>query len=122
MAIHRNCEGATRRDCLKFGLGALMGGGLVNAVRMRATAQTAPVRKTSCILFWLDGGPSHIDMFDPKPEAPAEIRGEFHPIQTKVPGIFFSENMERLAAISDKLAIIRSVRHDQNNHGAGNHY
>ncbi len=122
MAIHRNCEGATRRDCLKFGLGALMGGGLVNAVRLRATAQTAPVRKTSCILFWLDGGPSHIDMFDPKPEAPAEIRGEFNPIQTKVPGIFFSENMERLAAIADKLAIIRSVRHDQNNHGAGNHY
>ncbi|MDA0832834.1 MAG: DUF1501 domain-containing protein [Planctomycetota bacterium] len=122
MAIHKNCEGVKRRDCLKFGLGALMGGGLVNAIRMRAQAELSPLRKTSCILFWLDGGPSHIDMFDPKPEAPAEIRGEFHPIQTKVPGIYFSENMERLAGIADKLAIIRSVRHDQNNHGAGNHY
>src|SRR4029077_8313269 len=69
-----------------------------------------------------DGGPSHFETFDPKPDAPAEIRGEFHPIKTKIPGVYFSENMVRLAAISDKLTIIRSVRHDQNNHGAGNHY
>src|SRR5690606_17179188 len=54
--------------------------------------------------------------------APAEIRGEFEAIETKVPGLFFSENMVRLAAIADKFTILRSVRHDQNNHGAGNHY
>src|SRR5262245_42628344 len=127
MSLHRNCEGTRRRDCLKLGLGALLGGGLSQALSARASAgEASPAAKsskqTSCILFWLDGGPSHFETFDPKPEAPAEVRGEFQPIKTKIPGVHFSENMERLAAISDKLTIIRSVRHDQNNHGAGNHY
>lgn len=122
MASHRNCAGTSRRDCLKLGLGSLLGGGLVDALRWRAEAGEAAARPTSCILIWLDGGPSHFETFDPKPEAPAEIRGEFRPIQTKTPGVYFSENMQRLAAISDKFCVIRSVRHDQNNHGAGNHY
>lgn len=121
MPIHRNCEGIQRRDCLKLGLGALLGGGFVDALRIRAAAEPSKP-KTSCILIWLDGGPSHFETFDPKPEAPAEIRGEFQAIQTKTPGVFVSENMTRLAAISDKLAIVRSVCHNQNNHGAGNHY
>ena len=111
-----------RRDCLKLGLGSLLGGGFVDAIRARGVAGEASPKKTACILIWLDGGPSHFETFDPKPDAPAEIRGEFQPIQTKIPGVVFSENMLRLAAISDKLAIVRSVRHDQNNHGAGNHY
>ncbi|MBS0263618.1 MAG: DUF1501 domain-containing protein [Planctomycetes bacterium] len=122
MAIHQNCEGLLRRDCLKLGLGALLSGGLTGALGARAGAAEATSRKTSCILVWLDGGPSHIETFDPKPQAPAEIRGEFQPIQTKIPGAVFSENMTRLAAISDKLTILRSVCHNQNNHGAGNHY
>lgn len=122
MAIHRNCEGTTRRDCLKLGLGALCSGGFVDALGGRSANAGESTRGTSCILIWLDGGPSHFETFDPKPEAPAEIRGEFQAIQTKVPGMLFSENMTRLAAMSDKLAIVRSVRHDQNNHGAGNHY
>lgn len=123
MTIHRNCEGAQRRDCLKLGLGALLGGGFVDALRARAAAESSGQEKSaSCILIWLDGGPSHFETFDPKPDAPAEIRGQFAAIPTKVAGMHFSENMLRLAAISDKLSIIRSVRHDQNNHGAGNHY
>lgn len=122
MAIHRNCEGLQRRDCLKLGLGALLAGGFVDAIRSRGVAAEPPAPKTSCILVWLDGGPSHFETFDPKPQAPSEIRGEFQPIQTKVPGMSFSENMTRLAAISDKLTILRSVCHNQNNHGAGNHY
>ena len=115
-------NGIRRRDCLKLGLGGLLGGGFVDALRMRSIAGDTSAPQTSCILIWLDGGPSHFETFDPKPEAPVEIRGEFQAIQTKTPGVFFSENMQRLAAISDKLCIIRSVRHDQNNHGAGNHY
>lgn len=111
-----------RRDCLKLGLGALLGGGFVDALRLRAFAGEPAAPKTSCILIWLDGGPSHFETFDPKPDAPAEIRGEFDAIQTKIPGVMFSENMTRLAAITDKLAIVRSVCHNQNNHGAGNHY
>ena len=121
MATHRNCAGIHRRDCLKLGLGGFAGFGLVDGLRLQAqAARQSP--NTSCILFWLDGGPSHFETFDPKPEAPSEIRGEFKTISTKVPGVVFSENMEDLASVSDKVTIVRSIRHDQNNHGAGNHY
>ncbi len=124
MSVHRNCESVTRRDCIKLGLGALIGGGLVDALRLRGLAGTAAGRKakTSCILIWMDGGPSHYETFDPKPGAPKEIRGDYKPIQTKVPGIQFAEPMTKLAAIADKLAIVRSIQHNQGNHGAGNHY
>jgi hypothetical protein len=70
----------------------------------------------------MDGGPTHYETFDPKPNAPKEYRGEFNAIQTRIPGVHFSEHMKRLAAIADKLAVVRSIRHDQGNHGAGNHY
>jgi hypothetical protein len=113
----------TRRDCLRLGLGALLGGGLAHALRLRAWAGTteSPAAK-SCILIWLDGGPTHYETFDPKPEAPKEIRGEFEPIRTKAPGVVFSQHLKRLAALVDKLAVVRSIRHNQGNHGAGNHY
>ncbi|MBX6314477.1 MAG: DUF1501 domain-containing protein [Isosphaeraceae bacterium] len=120
--MHTNCESVTRRDCLRLGLGALLGGGLIEALRLRGLAATTPARPTSCILIWMDGGPSHYETFDPKPGAPAEIRGQYEPIATKIPGVQFSKHMTRLAAIADKLAIVRSIRHDQGNHGAGNHY
>jgi Protein of unknown function (DUF1501) len=123
MPVRTNCEGVTRRDCLHLGLGALLGGGLAHALRLRAGEGAAPkMRAKSCILIWMDGGPSHYETFDPKPNAPAEIRGEFKPIATKVAGIQFSEQMTRLAGIADQLAVVRSIRHDQGNHGAGNHY
>lgn len=123
MTTHRNCEGFSRRDCLHLGLSALIGGGLTGALRLRAQAATTTSHnKTACILVWLDGGPSHFETFDPKPQAAVEIRGQFASIPTKVPGMHFSENMVQLAGVSDKLTIVRSIRHDQNNHGAGNHY
>ncbi len=124
MSVHRNCESVTRRDCIKLGLGALIGGGLVDALRLRGLGGAAAGHKakTSCILIWMDGGPSHYETFDPKPGAPKEIRGDYKPIQTSVPGIQFAEPMTKLAAIADKLAIVRSIQHNQGNHGAGNHY
>jgi hypothetical protein len=122
MAVHTNCESVTRRDCLRLGLGGLIGLGFVDALRLRARAAAAPGWATSCILIWMDGGPTHYETFDPKPEAPEEIRGSYDPIATNVPGVHFSKHMTRLAAIADKLAIVRSIRHDQGNHGAGNHY
>lgn len=104
-----------------------MGGTFVDALRWRSEARaesgsqiTATAK--SCILIWMDGGPTHFETFDPKPMAPAEIRGEFDPIDTAVPGVQFSQHMTRLAANLDKFSVIRSIRHDQNNHGAGNHY
>ena len=122
----RNCEGISRREGLKLGLGGLVAGGLTGA--LRATASEAgngiQIKKEAdaCILIWMDGGPSHYETFDPKPEAPVEIRGQFSPIATQTPGMFFSQPMKRLAGISNDLAIVRSIRHDQGNHGAGNHY
>ncbi len=123
-----NCEGLTRRDSLRLGLGGLLAGGLAGSLAAKARGATASTPPTSaakvdaCILVWQDGGPSHYETFDPKPEAPVEIRGDYEPIATQTPGIYFSEPMQKLAGISDDLAIVRSIRHDQGNHGAGNHY
>jgi hypothetical protein len=124
MAIYRNCESWTRRDCLRFGLGGMLGLGLPDLFRLRrlAAAETTTQRLNSCILIWMDGGPSHYETFDPKPDAPAEIRGDFASIPTRIPGVRFAGPMVRLADIADKLAIVRSIRHNQGNHGAGNHY
>lgn len=126
MAVRVSGAGVSRRDCLQVGLGAWLGLGFVPALAARALAanEAAPIaaKAKGCILIWMDGGPTHFETFDPKPDAPAEIRGEFHTVATKQPGVFYSEHMQRLASISDKFAMIRSIRHDQNNHGAGNHY
>jgi hypothetical protein len=128
MAVFKNCEGTTRRDCLRFGLGGLISGGLSGALWSRANADektpAAPIKREAdaCILVWLDGGPTHYETFDPKPLAPVEIRGEFDTIATNITGVHFSQHMQQMAAIADKLAVVRSIRHDQGNHGAGNHY
>jgi hypothetical protein len=125
MTTHRNCEGYTRRDALHFGLSALGLGGMADLLRLRAQAaeeNAQPRQRTACILIWMDGGPSHFETFDPKPESPVEIRGDFEAIDTKIPGVQFSQYLPRLASIADKFAVVRSVRHDQGNHGAGNHY
>ncbi len=126
MTRYSNCAGITRRNCLQLGLGALTGAGLTDMLRLRSLASDDSPRNgataKSCILIWLDGGPTHYETFDPKPQAPSEVRGEFQPISTAVPGVQFSEHMTRLAAIADQHAIIRSIRHNQGNHGAGNHY
>lgn len=125
MGLSKNCEGVSRRDCLKLGLGSLVAGGFVGALRAQASGAEGSPRKrqaNSCILVWLDGGPTHYETFDPKPDAPVEIRGQFEPIATKLPGVHFSQHLPKLAAMVDKLAVVRSIRHDQGNHGAGNHY
>ncbi len=125
MSIQRNCEGLGRRDCLRLGLAGVLGTGLVDLLRLRAQASPTNIahsKSTSCILIWMDGGPTHYETFDPKPEAPVEIRGQYRAIKTKVPGMLFSQHMTKLAAMADKLAVVRSIHHNQGNHGAGNHY
>ncbi|MFN6128255.1 MAG: DUF1501 domain-containing protein, partial [Planctomycetota bacterium] len=113
-----------RRHCLQLGIAGLAGGGLSGLLRLRAaSAGESPLKKpSSCILIWMDGGPTHFETFDPKPDAPVEIRGDFRPISTSVPGTIICEHLPQLAQIAHKYAIVRSVRHTQGNHGAGNHY
>ena len=119
-----NCEGITRRDFLQIGLGGTMGLGLCDLLRLQANTQGKNQKgsKTKCILVWLDGGPSHYETFDPKPDAPSGIRGEFKSIPTSVPGIHFSEVVPNFAKVMDKSTIIRSICHKDPNHGGGNHY
>lgn len=125
--LPRNCEGRGRRDFLQVGLGALGGLGLGEMLSLKAAAASkSPIRvarsDVRCIFVWLDGGPSHYETFDPKPEAPSEIRGEFSSIPTAVPGVHFSETMPKLAKGLGDFSVVRSIAHRQNNHGAGNHY
>ncbi|WP_339743006.1 DUF1501 domain-containing protein [uncultured Rubinisphaera sp.] len=123
---NRNCQGISRRDCLQLGVKTALGIGFADLLKLQLQASGSSVglkaKAKSCILVWLDGGPTHYETFDPKPEAPVEIRGEYHTIDTKVPGVQFSEHLKKLAGISDKFSVIRSIRHNQGNHGAGNHY
>src|SRR5215468_8372310 len=99
--------GIARRDVLK--IGALAVGGITFADVLRARAATPTPRK-AIIMVYLNGGPSHMDMYDLKPNAPVEYRGEFAPIRTNVPGIHISEHLPMQAQIADKFALIRSMR------------
>lgn len=107
------CDGVTRRDLLKVG-GLALFGGLTLPQPVRANPITGRVR--SVILIDLFGGPSHIDMFDPKPEAPEEIRGEFSTIASALPGIAVTEHVPRLARWLDRTTLIRTVSHPYNSH------
>jgi hypothetical protein len=114
-----------RRHWLQLGVAGLAGGSFANLLQLRETCAanlSANKKPSSCILIWMDGGPTHFETFDPKPEAPVEIRGEFQPIPTNVSGIQICEHLPQLASIANKYAIVRSVCHNQGNHGAGNHY
>src|SRR5919197_2674744 len=104
----RFCDGISRRNFLK--IGALGLGGLTFPQLPQAEAQSG-IRRShkAVIMIFLPGGPSHQDIFDLKMEAPSEIRGEFKPIATNVPGIQVCEHLPRLAGMTDRLAVIRSV-------------
>src|ERR1019366_6709043 len=107
-------RGWTRRDCLRFGLGGALGymAGARSALGVDLpTASRSFGRAKSCILVYLFGGPSHIDIWDMKPAAPAEIRGEFKPIATNVPGIQITEHLPRLARLANQYAVVRSLAH-----------
>ena len=120
----RLCDSLSRRSVLKVGALGLGGLTLPNLLREKAAAreQGRQVKNTSVILIWQAGGPSHIDMYDLKPSAPAEFRGEFQPIATNVPGIEISEHLPRQAAIMDKLAVVRSAMHTNAGHGMGSQW
>lgn len=119
----RTCE-ATRRNFLRIGSLALGGLTLPNLLRHDAQAKDAgsTARRKSVILIWQAGGPSHIDMYDLKPTAPAEYRGEFKPIPTNVPGIEISEHLPLQARMFDKFSVVRSAFHTNAGHGMGSQW
>lgn len=103
--------GSTRRGFLQTGLAGLAGVSMPSLLQQQALAAAAGqgMSKKNVILFWLSGGPSHIDMWDPKPDAPSEIRGPFGHIPTKVPGVHVCEHLPLTAKIMDRLTLLRSV-------------
>ncbi len=122
----RLCDGITRRETLR--VGGLGFTGLAWSDWLRSRAMAAPAGKAAggrsgkakaCILIFNYGGPSHLDILDLKPDAPREVRGEFKPIATRVPGIAISEHLPRLATLADRYAIVRSVTHRDNDHAIG---
>ena len=115
---NRYCDGQTRRSFLQLGVAGMASLGLADVLRAKSAGQGTD---TSVILLWLDGGPSHIDLYDMKPEAPREYRGYWKPIQTNVPGIDISELFPCQARVADKFTIIRSLYHDSGDHYTGGH-
>jgi len=123
-AQRKTCDGITRRQALRIGSSGLLAGfSLPTLLELQAKASTsAPAKAQACIFIFLEGGPSHIDMWDLKPDAPAEIRGPFRPIRSSVTGTMVSEHLPLCARIADKYAIVRSHSHSDNGHNTGYHY
>ena len=123
---HRHTLGLTRRELLQVGYSGLLGIGLPSLLAQ--SARSAPVKERSShkgksvILVFLTGAPSHLDTFDLKPDAPPEVRGEFKALTTKTPELRICEHLPRLAARSDKYAVVRSLAHRENNHLMATHH
>jgi len=113
----------TRRNILQAGGIGLLGLSLsdVQALQVQAARQGGSLKQKSVIYIFLSGGVSQHDSFDPKPDAPADIRGEFKPIATKTPGVAICEHLPKLAQRSDKWALVRSLSHGRSEHSAGHH-
>lgn len=120
----RLCDGLSRREVLRIGGLSTLGLSLPTLLEAATGTSSRSVndatfgRAKSVIYVWLQGGPPQHETFDPKPDAPAEIRGPFNPIQTNIPGIHFCELLPRTAQIADKLAVVRSMATDSNIHSA----
>lgn len=104
------CDGVTRRDFLHAGALSMLGLTLPKWMQLQASGAVED-RDVNCIMLFLCGGPSHIDTWDPKPDAPAEVRGPFAAAQTNVTGMRIAETFPRMAQIADKFSLIRSVYH-----------
>lgn len=116
-----DCSGLSRRAFVRVGGLAAFGLGLPQFLQARAKEPTAPAKAKKCILLWMQGGPSHIDTFDPKPDAPVEIRGEFGTVATTLPGVRFADVAPMLAKRTDKLAIVRGHDPKNGSHGVADH-
>src|SRR5262249_51835013 len=118
----RLCDGISRREALRVGGLGFTGLAWADLFRNRAAA-AAPKgtfgRAKACIIVFNYGGPSHLDLWDLKPDAPKEVRGEFNPTATNVPGVAICEHLPQLAKLADRYAIVRPVTHNDNDHAIG---
>jgi hypothetical protein len=118
------CTGVSRRDFVQVGALSALGLSLSGFLRLQqaqATTNAPSSSQVNCILMWMQGGVSHIDTLDPKPNAPTEIRGEFSTIPTCLPGVHICEHMPRLAQQFDKLSVIRGHDPQNGSHGTADH-
>lgn len=120
----RYCDGVSRRNFVQLGLAGMASVGLPQILRAKEQSQTlgSSAKDTSIIMIWLDGGPGHMDMYDMKPQAPAEYRGLWNPIRTNVDGFEITELYPLQAKCADKFSIVRSLHHNQGDHFTGGHY
>jgi hypothetical protein len=119
----RYCDGVSRRSFLQLGVAGMTNLGLSEVFHAKAASgrSRSDSQNTSVILIWLDGGPGHMDMYDMKPDAPAEYRGIWRPVRTVVPGFEITELFPKQAKVTDKFSIVRSLHHDTGDHFAGGH-
>ncbi|MBI3862492.1 MAG: DUF1501 domain-containing protein, partial [Planctomycetia bacterium] len=126
LGMNSYCDGLARRDVLRVGVAGLFGSGLplANLLARKAIAadEGASQRDVSLIILFLKGGLSTIDTWDMKPDAPAEFRGPFQPIETNVPGIRIGEHLPQCARQADKFSLVRSFGHRNSDHGPADHY
>ena len=123
----RLCDGMSRRELLRVGGLGMLGVSLPRLLQAAASPASSATdaafgRAKNIIFLYLAGGPPQHETFDPKPDAPAEIRGPFNPISTNIPGIQFCELLPRTAALADKLAVVRSMATDDNTHSSSSHW
>jgi len=120
----KTCDGASRRDFLK--VGALGMGGLTLPGLLKARAEQAktgkPTKNTSVVWLWLGGGPTHVETFDPKMDAPVEFRSTTGSVKTNLPGVEIGGTFEKMANVADKMAFMRSFAHRNSGHGGGTHF
>jgi hypothetical protein len=117
-----NITGPDRRAVLRLGLLGATGLALPQLLQAREATPQRPTSEKSVILIWLDGGPSQLETYDPKPEAPSEFRGPFGVAKTRYPGVFLSELMPLTAERMDKISLVRSLHHDNGDHFAAAHW
>jgi hypothetical protein len=121
-----DCAGVTRRDFLKVGALGIGASAILlpDLLRSRAIAGTAgqPTKNTSVVWLWLGGGPTHVETFDPKMEAPSEFRSTIGSVKTTLPGVELGSVFEKMAQNADKFAFVRSFAHRNSGHGGGTHW
>ena len=113
----RTCQGMTRREFVQIGASSILGLSLADMLRLRASGENQTGSARAVIFLWLWGGPSQLDTWDPKPNAPLEYRGPFASINTRVTGVRFGELFPQIANIADKIAVLRSLHTASNDHG-----